>query len=125
MKNKRIETKKMTLLALCASVALILSYIEFMLPPILTIAPGIKLGLPNIVIIWALYRLGNREAIVISFVRLAISTLLFGNVTMLWYSLAGAVLSLSVMLILKKLDFLSMEFLVLLVLHQYLRQMLL
>ena len=41
MKNKRIETKKMTLLALCASVALILSYIEFMLPPILTIAPGI------------------------------------------------------------------------------------
>ena len=107
MKSKRIETKRMTLLALCVSVALILSYIEFLLPPILTIAPGIKLGLPNIVIIWVLYRLGSRDAIVVSIARLAISTLLFGNITMLWYSLAGAALSLSVMLLLKKLDFLS------------------
>ena len=107
MKSKRIETKRMTLLALCASVALILSYIEFLLPPILTIAPGIKLGLPNIVIIWVLYRLGSRDAIVVSIARLAISTLLFGNFTTFVYSLAGAILSLAIMIILKKLDFLS------------------
>ena len=107
MKNKRIETKKLTLLALCASAALLLSYVEFLLPPIFTAVPGIKMGLPNIVIIWSLYRLGKTEAMGISLVRLIITTFLFGNFTTFVYSLAGAILSLAIMIILKKLDFLS------------------
>ena len=47
--------KKITLLGLMASVALVLSYLEAILPPIWTAVPGIKLGLPNIVMIFLLY----------------------------------------------------------------------
>lgn len=101
MKNK---TQRLTVLALCASVALILSYFEALLPPIYTALPAIKMGLPNIVIIFVLYRLGTRDAVTVSFVRLICVTLLFGNIVMLSYSIAGSALSLLVMSILKKLD---------------------
>lgn len=107
MKNNALRIKKITFLALFASLALLLSYVEMLLPPIFTAVPGVKMGLPNIVMILILYRFGIKEAAVVSFVRLLIVTVLFGNVTMFWYSLAGAVLSLAIMGILKKLDFLS------------------
>ena len=99
--------KRITFLALFASLALLLSYVEMSLPPIFTGVPGIKMGLPNIVIILILYRFGIKEAAIVSFVRLLIVSILFGNITMFWYSLAGSVLSLAVMGILKKLDILS------------------
>ena len=107
MKDRKTKTRQVTLLALCASVALLLSYVEFLIPPIFTAVPGVKMGLPNVVIVWALYELGGKQAAVISFVRLVIVTLLFGNFPTFLYSLAGSVLSLTVMLLLKKLDFLS------------------
>ena len=108
MRKNAEKTKKITLLALFASLALLLSYVEMLIPPIFTIVPGIKMGLPNIIIVLILYRFGLKEAAIVSFARIAISTLLFGNPTvMIWYSCAGAVLSLAVMWILKKLDFLS------------------
>lgn len=97
----------MTVLALCTSVALILSYVEFLLPAIFVSVPGIKMGLPNIAILLVLYRIGEKEAAAVSFVRLVISTMLFGNFTSFVYSLAGAVLSLGVMILLKKSDMLS------------------
>lgn len=106
-RKNALRTKKITFLALFASLALLLSYVEMLLPPIFTGVPGIKMGLPNIVIILILYRFGIKEAAIVSFVRLLIVSVLFGNITMLWYSLAGAVLSLAVMGILKKLDILS------------------
>ena len=99
----RERTKKITFLGLFATVALILSYVEAMLPPIYAAVPGIKVGLPNVVVLFLLYRYGVKEAAAVSLVRLALATLLFGNVTMLWYSLAGAVLSLTVMVIAKRL----------------------
>ena len=107
MRNNTSKTKKITFLALFASLALLLSYVEMLLPPIFTSVPGIKMGLPNVVIVLILYRLGFKEAALVSFIRLIISTMLFGNITMFWYSAAGAVLSLAVMGILKKLDILS------------------
>ena len=107
MRKNALRTKRITFLALLASLALLLSYVEMLLPPIFTSVPGIKMGLPNIVIILILYRFGVKEAALVSFVRLMISTMLFGNITMLWYSLAGAVLSITVMAILKNLNFLS------------------
>ena len=107
MRNSELRTKRITFLALFASLALLLSYVEMLLPPIFTAVPGVKMGLPNIIIILILYRFGIKEAAIISFVRLVIVTMLFGSVMMFWYSLAGAVLSLMVMGILKKLDFLS------------------
>lgn len=107
MRTNTLRTKKITFLALFASLALLLSYVEMLLPPIFTAVPGVKMGLPNIVIILILYRFGIKEAAIISFVRLVIVTMLFGSIMMFWYSLAGAVLSLTVMGILKKFDFMS------------------
>ena len=107
MRDNRKRIKRITLLALCTSVALLLSYVEMLLPPIFTGIPGIKMGLPNIAIMLVLYRAGEKEAVTVSFIRLLIVSLLFGNFTMFVYSLAGAVLSLSVMILLKKLDILS------------------
>lgn len=107
MKNKTSRIKKITLLALFASLTLLLSYVEMLLPPIFTSVPGIKMGLPNIVIILILYRFGVTEAVLVSAVRLLLINILFPNPMMFCYSLAGATLSLTVMSILKKLDFLS------------------
>ena len=80
--------------------ALILSYVESLFP--LSIAvPGVKMGLPNLVIVFALYRLGAGSAARISLVRVAIVALLFGNVYSFLYSIAGAVLSLLMMTLLR------------------------
>ncbi|MBR4881621.1 MAG: Gx transporter family protein [Clostridia bacterium] len=89
------------------ALALILSYIEAMLPPLLASVPGIKMGLPNIIIIFLLYRKGWATAVGVSLVRILLVSLLFGNMMALAYSLAGGVLSLAVMILFKKLNFLS------------------
>lgn len=101
MRNK---TKKVALLGILTSVALILSYIEAILPPIWSAVPGIKMGFPNIVIIFILYRFGVKEATVVSFIRIFIVALLFGNVMTLAYSCAGAFLSIVLMAIFKKIN---------------------
>ena len=100
----REKTKKIAFLGVITSVALILAYVEAILPPIYAAVPGIKVGLPNIVIIFVLYKFGIKEAAMVSGVRLLIVALLFGNVMTLAYSAAGAVLSLAVMSLLKKID---------------------
>ena len=83
------STKRLTFLGIFSSLALILSYIEFLIPPIYSAVPGIKLGLPNIIIIFALYKFSYKEAAVISLVRLIISALLFGNAMTFIYSFSG------------------------------------
>lgn len=107
MKSNQTKVKKITFLGLSAALALLLSYVEFLLPPLFAAVPGIKLGLPNIVIIFVLYRFGLISAATVSFVRLVISSMLFGNVMTFAYSLAGATLSLIIMALLKKLDLFS------------------
>ena len=69
--------------------------------------PGIKLGLPNVAILFVLYYSGVRDAIGVSFVRVIISAMLFGSVMTLAYSAAGAALSLIVMAVLKRSNILS------------------
>ncbi len=98
------KTKKTAFLGIATSVALILAYIEAILPPIWTAVPGIKVGLPNLIIILVLYCFGFKYAAIVSGVRLAIVTMLFGNAMTLAYSVAGAVLSLAIMGIMKKTD---------------------
>ena len=100
-------SRKLAYLGLCTAVALILAYVEVLLPPLFTAVPGIKLGLPNIAILFVLYRYGMRYAAAVSFVRMAVVALLFGNPMTFVYSLAGAALSLLVMALLRRLDFLS------------------
>ena len=86
---------------------MLLSYVEFLLPPIFVSVPGIKMGLPNVVILYVLYALDFRYALLVSLVRICLSSLLFGNTMTFAYSIAGAMLSLLIMLILKKTDKLS------------------
>ncbi|MBE6589524.1 MAG: Gx transporter family protein [Ruminococcaceae bacterium] len=104
MKN---TVKKTALLGLFAALAIVFAYIEVLLPPIFTAVPGIKLGLPNIVIVFVLYRAGLGEAAAVSLVRILAVSLLFGNFASFAYSVAGAVLSLGAMALLKRLNFLS------------------
>ena len=95
------RTKKLAVAALLTALALVLSYLEALVP--LSIAvPGVKLGLPNLVVIFALYRLRPRAAALISLLRVVLVSVLFGSVLSLAYSAAGAVLSFLVMLGLKK-----------------------
>ena len=102
MNKRKQNTKKLTLLALTASVAMVLSAVEAQLPAFTTV-PGVKVGLANIAVIFALYKFGTKEAITISLVRILTVSILFGNASSLIYSLAGAVLSFAIMLLLKKL----------------------
>lgn len=103
----KITTQKITFLGVFAALAIVLSYVEMLLPPIWSAVPGIKMGLPNIIIIFLLYKFSVKEAAVVSFIRLITTALLFGSALTFVYSLAGAVLSLFIMAILKKLDFFS------------------
>ncbi len=104
----RKNTQKIATLGLCTAVAMVFAYVELLLPPLFTAVPGIKLGLPNIAIIFILYRMGTKEAASVSFVRIVAVSLLFGNPMTFAYSMAGGVLSLAVMALLKRSDFFSM-----------------
>lgn len=83
------------------ALALIFSYVETLIPVSFGI-PGIKLGLANLVIVIALYRLKLKEAYLLSVTRVLLSGFIFGNYFSILYSLAGAFLSLSVMALLKR-----------------------
>ena len=100
------SAKKIALLGLCTAVAMVFAWIESQLPPLVAAVPGVKLGLPNIVIVFCLYRFGWKEAAAISFVRIVAVSLLFNPAT-LPYSLAGGLLSLLGMALLKKTGLLS------------------
>lgn len=95
------KNKRVALLGILAALAIVLSYIEALIPPLVAV-PGVKIGLANIAVMLALYKLGLKEAATISIVRNIVVFLLFGGLIALFYSLAGAVLSLVTMHFLKK-----------------------
>ncbi len=86
-----------------SALALIFSYVETLIPIHFGV-PGMKLGLANLVIVVALYKMKIRDAFFLSVVRVLLSGFLFGNYFSIIYSLAGALLSLSVMTVLKRTD---------------------
>ena len=96
-----MRAKHITLLALLTAAALVLSWVESLIPLSLSV-PGVKMGLPNIAVVFALYRLRARDAAGISLLRAAGAALLFGNLFSLAYSVAGAALSLLTMYGLKR-----------------------
>lgn len=96
------KTSRLTLLAVLLSLALILGYVESLIP-IMPGVPGVKLGLSNIVLLISLYVLGVKETIILMFLKVLLSTALFGNVSVMLYSLAGGILSVAAMVIGKKL----------------------
>ena len=82
------------------ALALILSYVELLIPINFGI-PGAKLGLANLVIVVLLYRNGWKEAFLLSVVRIVLAGFMFTNLFSILYSLAGGILSLGVMSLLK------------------------
>ncbi|MDD3404541.1 MAG: Gx transporter family protein, partial [Hespellia sp.] len=87
------------------ALALIFSYIESLIPLMVLIpVPGIKLGLPNLIVLIALYKMGVKEAYLLSVVRVILAGFIFGNMFSILYSLAGGLLSLTVMALLKRSD---------------------
>ena len=101
------RSKNVAFLGLCTALALILAYVELLLQPLFPTIPGIKMGLPNIIIIFLLYKKGAVPAVWVSLLRIILVSILFGNVMALFYSLAGGFLSLFVMIVLKKLNLMS------------------
>ena len=83
------------------ALALIFSYVETLIPINFGI-PGVKLGIANLVIVIALYKMKLTEVYLLSVVRVLLSGLIFGNYFSIIYSLAGGLLSLTVMALLKK-----------------------
>ena len=96
-----MRSQKVAFLGIFTALAMILSYIETLIPSFVAI-PGIKLGLANIAVIVILYKIGWKEAFAVSIIRVILSSLLFTTVLSMLYSLAGAILSLSAMILLKK-----------------------
>ena len=94
-------TKKTVELGFFLAIALILSYVESLIPFSFGI-PGIKLGLPNLVVVLLLYSRGAKEAVAVNFMRIILSGFLFSNLYAILYALAGADFSFCAMLLAKR-----------------------
>ena len=92
--------RKTAYLGLYCGAAILLSYVEGLIP-VFTAIPGMKLGLPNLAVVTALYFYSWREAALVSVVRIAVVGLLFGNLFSVCFSLAGGLLSLLLMALVK------------------------
>ena len=103
MKSK---TKKVAFLGLFISLAMILAYVESQIP-VFTAMYGVKVGLPNIVMVLLLYKVGAKETVTVSIIRILLISMLFGSVQSLTFSIAGAVLSLLGMILLKRTNLFS------------------
>ena len=99
--------KKVSLYGILVSLAFIASYIEVLIPFNFHI-PGMKLGLANIAVLVALYTGGAQAGITVSIIRIILVGLTFGNPYSAIYGLSGGVLSLVVMILLKRTDFFGM-----------------
>ena len=99
--------KKVSLYGILVSLAFIASYIEVLIPFNFHI-PGMKLGLANIAVLVALYTGGAQAGLTVSIIRIILVGLTFGNPYSAIYGLSGGVLSLAVMILLKRTDFFEM-----------------
>ena len=102
----KMTTKQLTTCAVLAALALALSYVEGMFPPPIPL-PGFKLGLANIVTVFALFALGALPALAIWLVRVLLGAMFAGNASALIYSLLGGLAAMLAMIALKRFDKLS------------------
>ncbi len=96
-----MKKTKVAYLGMFTALAMILSYVESLLPAFYGI-PGVKLGLANSMSLVILYLIGTGGAFCVSIVRVVLTGFLFGNLFSIAYSLAGALLSMTVMSLMKK-----------------------
>lgn len=96
--NKKTENsqkngaKRITYIALCTALALIIGYVESRIPVLIAV-PGVKLGLSNIMVLIMFYISGAGDALILAVLKVGLSTLLFGNFSTLIYSASGAALA--------------------------------
>ena len=95
-----MKAHKITKLALLTGVALIIFSIELQIPNIIPI-PGVKLGLANIVTVYAVYKYSAKETAAIVLTRVVLGSIFGGNIAAIMYSMAGAVMCLAGMLLVK------------------------
>ncbi len=93
--------KNVAQMGLYLALALILSYVESLIPFYFGI-PGVKLGLTNLIVVMMLYQIGGKEAFSVSLLRIVLAGFLFGNMFSILYSLAGGILSFLLMYLAKK-----------------------
>lgn len=97
----QLKSTKVAYFGVLTSLALIFSYVESLIPIQFGI-PGIKLGLANLITIIALFRMSEKEAYLISVTRVILSGFMFGNLFAILYSLAGSMLSITMMIFFRK-----------------------
>lgn len=93
------KTKSLVLTGLLFAIAVVLSAVENSFPPIVFVVPGIKLGLSNVAVMYALFFLNKRQAFTIAILKAMFVFLIRGIVASL-LSLTGGILSLLIMSIL-------------------------
>ncbi|SET35122.1 heptaprenyl diphosphate synthase [Natronincola peptidivorans] len=96
-----MNTKTITRFGLLASVALVLGYFERFIP-IAHGLPGVKLGLANTVLLYALYLMNTKSAFGLMLIKVVMSGILFAGVSGMIYSFAGGLLSIVMMIVMKK-----------------------
>ena len=103
-RNNRFNVQRTALCGLLTAMMLVLGFIESLIP-VAAGVPGIKLGLSNGVLIFALYMLDAPTAFVLMIVKVVLSGLMFGGVSAMMYAMAGGVMSMLTMMLLKKFHF--------------------
>lgn len=102
-----MRTDRLAKMGLLLALGMILSYVEALFP-IAPSMPGVKIGLANMLVVLLLYSYGWKYGTIYQLSRILLTAMLFGNLFSCVYSLAGAALSMAVMIGLKKADFLDM-----------------
>lgn len=96
-----MKIKTLTRMAILVAAALILGYLDSLIP-LFPGVPGIKLGLANLVLLYAVFYLSPWETVLLMLVKVGLSNLLFGSAVSALYALAGGTLSVAVMLLLHR-----------------------
>ncbi len=99
--NKKISIKRITLNAVLTAIALIIFIVELQFPEIVPI-PGVKLGLSNVITLFAMFQLGPVDALIILLLRIVMGSMFSGRIMAMLYSLAGGLLCYLVTLLMRK-----------------------
>ena len=99
--KKTFDVKRLTTLALLTTIALTIFVVESAIPTLVPI-PGVKLGLANIITVYAAYRFSAKDVLLIAVTRVFLGSLFGGNFSVIIYSLSGALACLAGMLLLRK-----------------------
>lgn len=96
-----MKTRKLTLLSLLSAIALTIFMVEAQIPALVPI-PGVKMGLANIVTVFAVFAIGAKEGALVLFVRIFLGAVFAGNFSTIFYSAAGGACAIGVTILLRK-----------------------